>query len=153
VLDAAFLPARNVLVAGDTEGLTGLDEEAPMLAAVGVVAVGAPALGDRGVHCLVIGPLDVFVAAGAQRPRAIAEQLLESGDVGVVAGAALAGLHRGVLNRGPLVLQVVALGTKLFLVDLVPASGLGVCPGCPGQEGPKSGRAEDRQAAVHGVSP
>jgi hypothetical protein len=65
-------------------------------------------------------PTDVLVAAGAQGAGTLAQELLEPGHVGVVAGAALSDLHGRVSDTGlEIGSQVVALEADLLLVDVV----------------------------------
>jgi hypothetical protein len=127
MLDPALLPARNLLVTGDTEILDLFHEETLMGTAVRLVAVRAPALGNWLVDDrLVFLTLYLTVASGAQRTRTLAQQSAVAGRMRVMAGSALPVLDRCVLDSDvKRVVQIVAAETDLLFVDFVSRWDLG----------------------------
>jgi hypothetical protein len=95
VLHLALLPARDFIVTGGAKSRALLDQKTLVRAAVGLVAIGASALGHRLVDDRsVFLPLNIAVTLGAQRTGALSQQTAVAGHMRVVTGCALAGRDR-----------------------------------------------------------
>ncbi len=117
VLDVAPLPGSDLLVAGGADLDACRDEQAVVLAGVRIVAGAAAALGHGRMN---VRPRQGFghlaMAAAAEYRRPIAQQRAHPSRVRVVAGGALGGLDRRMLNPR-LEGEIVTAQAGLPLVD------------------------------------